>query len=1272
MANNDGTYSYRYFTADLLTNEVFGEIPFKGVSYERALKGAGAFSGSIGISPETARLGVYDTTLPGKTALYVVRNGVCVWGGIIWGRTYDVVTKRLNVSASEFTSYLYHRRAWRTWTNSFTGHLSVTGGVITATIDDGMTYTLSEESTVHIIMSDVNDFEYNGYYQLTADSVLNESTQIATFTASATSIATPTKASVTLPDGIYYAVTIDVHANTYDYVRSLIDAVSKDFHGTNFPNDEIEPAKNTTYAITNRGVTDGIATITTSTAPELIPGQEFRVLNVGTNFDGYHTVNTVSGNVITYDSGGGSITYGPTTPVYFRALSRSLLGGKAYIVTDAPHNLYVGQMVTLDGLDNPLRSSNRFDGTVRVAEVLTSTAFTYDTGSKRSEGIVTLNPATVTTNAFRLLEVTEMSSTGTTATYTCNHPFVVGTYVTVNGGNAAARVTLARVIAVTASTFTVKNTALFNGTLSGHYATGYALIQYRKSADDVVELATSENHGLGTVGQVITVDVEGLYDTTTVVARQLVANVATLTTAEAHGYSAGSTVIVSGLTDLTGIESGGMAISGGTATFTLDLKTPHNLLVGNTVSVTNVSDSYTISDYAFTYATSSLLVTTSATHNIGAGDKVKIEGLPRRSVSCTAVYINNKIVRLTAPTNHNVKANDKIFVSGYKTKKTLTVSKLTKLGKASKKVTNYSLVNARFTAKHGLTAGVYVTTSWTSPVGSGYFNDGRFKVSKIIDDYTVQYDDGIDYTGNTASVNSPGTLAAEYSYGVNGWWTVSSVSTGYIYYQSETAVNTSLSSDSTVVTVADAVEGEYDVTAATTDTFTVTSTAYTVDRSRSSLTSGTAIVADGIFNVTNANVVSIPSGTSLTYTKSTTTYPKIRVDVDSGPISGNTTVLSPYFNTSASGAIITSVSTYKFTYQIDTPVKKTVENAMANPTGVATAGSAFGGMNIDATVTTGAGLRYTKAGTGTLTSRRVFGFASGTSNPEIHYGTYGGYTDNSDLLFEFSTAGYSTTQTLPVDFRGYETRSIGEELDKYSDVINGFEYRVDCAYDPVSNTFKRTFVLLPIIPTTLQSYLSALPGGVLYLGTAAPPSAFGADQTVFQFPGNIADVSIDESAENSATRFFMVGNIGDLGDGASQPYGVAVNTELLNPTIGTMTRWPLLDDTHSDQDISDEDLLYSYAQRYLAEAKPPDMKINVTVNGSITPAVGSYSPGDWCTLIIDDDFIRQRLTNDLEPRGDLMIRKIDSISVSVPDGATFPEKISLSLVPEWQADQIGK
>ena len=35
-------------------------------------------------------------------------------------------------------------------------------------------------------------------------------------------------------------------------------------------------------------------------------------------------------------------------------------------------------------------------------------------------------------------------------------------------------------------------------------------------------------------------------------------------------------------------------------------------------------------------------------------------------------------------------------------------------------------------------------------------------------------------------------------------------------------------------------------------------------------------------------------------------------------------------------------------------------------------------------------------------------------------------------------------------------------------------------------------------------------------------------------------------------------------------------------------------------------------------------------------------------------------------------RKIDGYKVSVPDGTTFPEKVSLTLVPEWEVDKIGK
>ena len=105
---------YRYFLTDLLTNSVISEVPFKSVSYERANRKAGSFSGTIPFIPSTKSLNLYEATMPGRTGIYITRNGVCVWGGIIWSRSYDVLSKELKVDGSEFISYFYHRNIWQT------------------------------------------------------------------------------------------------------------------------------------------------------------------------------------------------------------------------------------------------------------------------------------------------------------------------------------------------------------------------------------------------------------------------------------------------------------------------------------------------------------------------------------------------------------------------------------------------------------------------------------------------------------------------------------------------------------------------------------------------------------------------------------------------------------------------------------------------------------------------------------------------------------------------------------------------------------------------------------------------------------------------------------------------------------------------------------------------------------------------------------------------------------------------------------------------------
>ena len=46
-----------------------------------------------------------------------------------------------------------------------------------------------------------------------------------------------------------------------------------------------------------------------------------------------------------------------------------------------------------------------------------------------------------------------------------------------------------------------------------------------------------------------------------------------------------------------------------------------------------------------------------------------------------------------------------------------------------------------------------------------------------------------------------------------------------------------------------------------------------------------------------------------------------------------------------------------------------------------------------------------------------------------------------------------------------------------------------------------------------------------------------------------------------------------------------------------------------------------------------------------------------------------RLANDLEPRGDVIVRKIISYSVSVPETPAFPERVTLELIDEWKEDR---
>ena len=102
--------TYTYYVADLLTGEIIGDLPLTGVGFTRVLNAPGTFRGSLHTrDPRVLALAPRRLTEPGRTALYVDRDGVLVWGGIIWTTRYTADDGALELGAADFLSYFEHR-----------------------------------------------------------------------------------------------------------------------------------------------------------------------------------------------------------------------------------------------------------------------------------------------------------------------------------------------------------------------------------------------------------------------------------------------------------------------------------------------------------------------------------------------------------------------------------------------------------------------------------------------------------------------------------------------------------------------------------------------------------------------------------------------------------------------------------------------------------------------------------------------------------------------------------------------------------------------------------------------------------------------------------------------------------------------------------------------------------------------------------------------------------------------------------------------------------
>lgn len=102
--------TYTYLIADLRSGTILDELPLSGVSFDKKLNDTGAFRGQVRVDDPDIRMREPRVlTEPGRTAIYVDRDGDLVWGGIVWTSRYSSSSGTLELGAADFLSYFDHR-----------------------------------------------------------------------------------------------------------------------------------------------------------------------------------------------------------------------------------------------------------------------------------------------------------------------------------------------------------------------------------------------------------------------------------------------------------------------------------------------------------------------------------------------------------------------------------------------------------------------------------------------------------------------------------------------------------------------------------------------------------------------------------------------------------------------------------------------------------------------------------------------------------------------------------------------------------------------------------------------------------------------------------------------------------------------------------------------------------------------------------------------------------------------------------------------------------
>ena len=1468
MAQNE--VNYRYFVVNIITNQVIGELPLTGVSYERALKDAGSFSGTLALTQETNGIDVYSATMPGKNAIYVLRNEECVWGGPIWSRSYDVVGKTVSINANEFTSYYQHRKIWKTWNLTHDGTLVYVDPdnssqlIVELNPDTDDRITIDEGVAVELAFIDKKGYNLNGHFRVNKDyvnakkiTVDKEALQWNVYGVDHTFKTKGDKLTVASRKVVKGSKEVQISTDS-PHLLSVGDVVNI----SDLEKNVAVATYNTYKTLTTEYPIAAFSSTSTVYKYGKVTKNSFTITNINTwgisiganitqlpqETEGSLATNGFDCTVVgitdssTIDSSNGTITFSSyintsktNTPaardgkVYLKfenqkpGYSLSLSGGVAkYTIQPKDYSwrglIKVGSLIKTNGVKSFGTDGNdAFFGDLphngtegvpnakdfhKVSKINYATQpvnmgqYTYLKQNTDFVGVPTIQFSRSVGNAnlsgYRVPAVDATFNIIDVDTH--DYPYTKSKAAECANGNGqpVIKVINRKTFVVNAScealydnTSDVQDDARiawdgkYQATMYTHTDT-YEQVRYflGKVHEDFVTvdannpfLGTLEKYKIRTAKYDIATDLATIttgFQQPVYSKRFYYDASAAKIKARIYLYSAYTqfdvTADVGELVKITGSDD---SING---TFYIDSIANDKSYINYTLP----SSEQDIKQYAVQSAVNdaTYITYTSSGHNIRAGHIVTVAGMILGTGS-GVLNVSGALVVSTTSTTFKVASPTAVTASslGGTSGTAYTSDRLileTRLAPNSSVMTfgahdmsagnNFELTGLTRENYDGVwkvdTVPNDVSFTYTpqfekikiTHVGLDYIVDSYVVTIKLsrpantkkyayipkwtkltVSNLGTPYDgaDGV-YTLDSYSADDTGTITykipgslgsqtvhplRQFNYSQRKTGTAKTISfANYVaeigdkktnFKASGRGVSTFTTSTAHGFAVGDRVVianvggnftqktgtanaySEYGVTVSTVPTSTTFTVSNKVVQTNESLwklknnSSTTVGQTDTSITPTGATVVKY----DISDDRPDDSYPTVQID-NLTPVTSMTTltvaVIGKAFNAKEKTVYLQMTTDPGFvvgqkvlvadidddknvifdgTYTI-TGFKKWTDNTyqLKYQSGNKTYKSDIGTFNDKEVLT-----KYKKEGDSNP--------GTATVDAAIYVGSYGSYTQNSDIDLEFSTYEDSGNYQRVPKYRGHEMKTVGDYLSEYSDKyivkpnstkiirnVYGFEYRIDCVYDAINSTFKRVFKFLPI------NY----PNPPVH-GEVSPPSRFGADKTVFEYPGNISSVSLEESAEESSTRFFMVGSDGGTGTAdASKSYIGVAHKSLLAGS------WPLLDATESNDKLDFLQDISENAYRYLNETKPPSGVFQIGVVGNLDPIVNTYKPGDWCSIIVNDKFVRDRLASDLEPRNDVIVRKIMSYSVDVPDAPSVPESVSITMITEWDVDKRGE